>query len=317
MLRYTLGRLVSAIPVLLVVSLVAFAIIALVPGDMASEMAGPSATAEELQRLRVQLGLDKPILERMIDWYAALLLRGDLGESVLLRQSVTEAILERLPVTLSLTFLALIIAIVLGVLAGMIAAVRPNTWSDQGVMATALVGLSLPDFWLGLVFIWIFAVQLGWLPTGGYLPFAEDPLGWLRAMAMPAGCLALTQMGLLARITRASMLDVLRQDFVRTARAKGLPGWVVVGKHAGANVLIPVLTVAGVATGILLGGAVVIEQVFSLPGVGRLIIGAIQRRDYPVIQGGLLLTATIFVAVNLAVDLLYAAVDPRVRYDRR
>jgi peptide/nickel transport system permease protein len=314
-LRYTLGRLLSAIPVLLVVSLVSFAIIALVPGDMASEMAGPSATAEELARLRAQLGLDKPILQRMVEWYGALL-RGDLGQSVLLRRSVTEAILERLPVTLGLTFLALFFAVVLGVLAGMVAAVRPNSWTDQGVMALALVGLSLPDFWLGLVFIWGFAVQLGWLPTGGYVPFTESPLGWLRAMAMPAGALALTQMGLLARMTRASMLDVLRQDYVRTARAKGLPGWVVVGRHAGANVMVPVITVAGVSVGILLGGAVVIEQVFSLPGVGRLIIGAIQRRDYPVIQGGLLLTATIFVLVNLLVDLLYAAVDPRVRYGR-
>jgi peptide/nickel transport system permease protein len=314
-LRYTLGRLLSAIPVLAVVSLVSFAIIALVPGDMASEMAGPSATAEELARLRAQLGLDKPILERMVEWYGALL-RGDLGQSVLLRRSVAEAILERLPVTLGLTFLALAFAIVLGVLAGMVAAVRPNSWTDQGVMALALVGLSLPDFWLGLVFIWAFAVQLGWLPTGGYVAFTEDPLGWLRAMAMPAGALALTQMGLLARMTRASMLDVLRQDYVRTARAKGLPGWVVVGRHAGANVLVPVITVAGVSVGILLGGAVVIEQVFALPGVGRLIIGAIQRRDYPVIQGGLLLTATIFVLVNLLVDLLYAAVDPRVRYGR-
>jgi peptide/nickel transport system permease protein len=314
-LRYTLGRLLSAIPVLAVVSLVSFAIIALVPGDMASEMAGPSATAEELARLRAQLGLDKPILQRMVEWYGALL-RGDLGQSVLLRRSVTEAILERLPVTLGLTFLALVFAVVLGVLAGMVAAVRPNTWTDQGVMALALIGLSLPDFWLGLVFIWGFAVQLGWLPTGGYVPFTESPLGWLRSMAMPAGALALTQMGLLARMTRASMLDVLRQDYVRTARAKGLPGWVVVGRHAGANVLVPMITVAGVSVGILLGGAVVIEQVFSLPGVGRLIIGAIQRRDYPVIQGGLLLTATIFVLVNLVVDLLYAAVDPRVRYGR-
>jgi len=314
-LRYTLGRLLSAIPVLAVVSLVSFAIIALVPGDMASEMAGPSATAEELARLRAELGLDKPILERMVEWYGALL-RGDLGQSVLLRRSVSEAILERLPVTLGLTFLALGFAIVLGVLAGMVAAVRANTWTDQGVMALALIGLSLPDFWLGLVFIWAFAVKLGWLPTGGYVPLAEDPLGWLRAMAMPAAALALTQMGLLARMTRASMLEVLRQDYVRTARAKGLPGWVVVGRHAGANVLVPVITVAGVSVGILLGGAVVIEQVFALPGVGRLIIGAIQRRDYPVIQGGLLLTATIFVLVNLVVDLLYAAVDPRVRYGR-
>jgi peptide/nickel transport system permease protein len=312
-LRYTLGRLLSAIPVLFVVSLVSFAIIALVPGDMASEMAGPSATAEELARLRAQLGLDKPLLQRMLAWYGALL-RGDLGQSILLRRGVTEAILERLPVTLGLTFLALVFAVVLGVLAGMVAAVRPNSWTDQGVMAVALIGLSLPDFWLGLVFIWGFAVQLGWLPTGGYVPFTEDPLGWLRAMAMPAGALALTQMGLLARMTRASMLDVLRQDYVRTARAKGLPGWVVVVRHAGANVMVPVITVAGVSVGILLGGAVVIEQVFSLPGVGRLIIGAIQRRDYPVIQGGLLLTAAIFVLVNLVVDLLYAAVDPRVRY---
>jgi peptide/nickel transport system permease protein len=252
------------------------------------------------------------MLQRMVEWYGALL-RGDLGESVLLRRSVTEAILERLPVTLGLTFLALFFSIILGVAAGMIAAVRPNSWTDQGVMALALVGLSLPDFWLGLVFIWGFAVQLGWLPTGGYVPFGENPLGWLRSMAMPATALALTQMGLLARMTRASMLDVLRQDYVRTARAKGLPGWVVVVRHAGANVLVPIITVAGVSVGILLGGAVVIEQVFSLPGVGRLIIGAIQRRDYPVIQGGLLLTATIFVLVNLAVDLLYAAVDPRVR----
>jgi len=314
-LRYTARRLLAAIPVLFVVSLVSFAIIALVPGDIASEMAGPSATAEELARLRAELGLDKPILERMVEWYGALL-RGDLGQSVLLRRSVTEAILERLPVTLGLTVLALAVAIVLGVLAGMVAAVRPNTWTDQGVMALALVGLSLPDFWLGLVFIWLFAIELGWLPTGGYVPFTEDPLGWLRAMAMPAGALALTQMGLLARMTRASMLEVLRQDYVRTARAKGLPGWVVVGRHAGANVPVPVITVAGVSVGILLGGAVVIEQVFSLPGVGRLIIGAIQRRDYPVIQGGLLLTATIFVLVNLVVDLLYAAVDPRVRYGR-
>jgi len=160
-------------------------------------------------------------------------------------------------------------------------------------------------------------VVLGWLPSGGYVPFSEDPLGWARSMALPAGTLALAQMGLFARMTRAAMLEVLRQDYIRTARAKGTPGWIVVGKHALRNALIPVVTVAGIATGVLLGGAVVIESVFSLPGVGRLIVGAIQRRDYPVIQGGLLLTATIFVLVNLAVDLLYAALDPRLRHGRR
>jgi peptide/nickel transport system permease protein len=183
-------------------------------------------------------------------------------------------------------------------------------------MTVALAGLSLPDFWLGLVMIYLFAVQLGWLPTGGYVPLTEDPVGWLRSMAMPALALALTQIGLLARMTRASMLDVLRQDFMRTARAKGLPNRVVIFKHALANVMIPVITVVGLSVGILLGGAIVIEQVFSIPGVGRLIIGGILRRDFPVIQGGLLLTATVFVLVNLAVDILYAVVDPRVRYDR-
>ncbi|MFC7554645.1 ABC transporter permease [Pseudoroseomonas wenyumeiae] len=183
-------------------------------------------------------------------------------------------------------------------------------------MGAALIGFSLPDFWLGLVLMYVLAVQLAWLPTGGFVPFSQDPLGWLRFMVLPAGTLALSQMGLFARMTRAAMLEVLRQDYVRTARAKGMPGWVVIGKHAFRNALIPVVTVAGIASGVLLGGAVVIEQVFSLPGVGRLIIGAIQRRDYPVIQGGLLLTATIFVLVNLAVDLLYAWLDPRIRHGR-
>ena len=214
---------------------------------------------------------------------------------MLLRRSVTQAIFERLPVTLSLTGLALLFAVTLGIAAGVLAA---------------------PDFWLGLVMIWLFAVQFGWLPTGGYVPLGENPIGWLRSMAMPAMCLAVTQVGLLARMTRASMLEVLRQDFMRTARAKGLPERVVIGRHALANVIIPVITVIGLSVGILLGGAVVVEQVFSIPGVGRLIIGGILRRDFPVIQGGLLLTATIFVLVNLLVDVLYAVVDPRVRYDR-
>jgi peptide/nickel transport system permease protein len=164
--------------------------------------------------------------------------------------------------------------------------------------------------------IYLFAVVLGWLPTGGYVDFTQSPLGWLRMMIMPAFALALTQIGLLARMTRSGMLEVLRQDYVRTARAKGLPAWMVVGKHALANVMVQVITVIGVSVGILLGGQVVVESVFSLPGVGRLIVGAILRRDYPVIQGGLLLTATIFVVVNLIVDLLYAWFDPRIRYDR-
>jgi peptide/nickel transport system permease protein len=315
MIRFLAGRLLASVPVLFIVSILTFVLIYFVPGDISAELAGPGAGVDEVRRIRAVYGLDRPFHERLLGWYAALA-QGDLGQSVLLRRSVTEAILERLPVTLSLTGLALLFAIAIGIAAGVIAALRVNTWVDQATMTVALAGLSLPDFWLGLVMIWLFAVQLGWLPTGGYVPLAENPVGWLRSMAMPALCLAVTQVGLLARMTRASMLEVLRQDFMRTARAKGLPDRVVIGRHALANVMIPVITVIGLSVGILLGGAVVIEQVFSIPGVGRLIIGGILRRDFPVIQGGLLLTATIFVLVNLLVDVLYAVVDPRVRYDR-
>jgi peptide/nickel transport system permease protein len=315
MIRFLANRLIAALPVLLIVSLLTFVLIYFVPGDVSSELAGPGASASDIARIRAVYGLDRPFHERLIGWYAGLL-QGDLGQSVLLRRSVTSAIAERLPVTLSLTALALALAVVIGVATGILAAMRVNTWVDQATMTVALAGLSLPDFWLGLVMIYLFAVQLGWLPTGGYVPLTEDPVAWLRSMAMPALALALTQIGLLARMTRASMLDVLRQDFMRTARAKGLPNRVVIFKHALANVMIPVITVIGLSVGILLGGAIVIEQVFSIPGVGRLIIGGILRRDFPVIQGGLLLTATVFVLVNLAVDVLYAVVDPRVRYDR-
>jgi len=315
-LKYAAGRLLTALPVLFIVSLLSFGIVWIVPGDVAAEMAGPTATAEELARLRERLGLTKPWHEQLVGWYGALL-QGDLGESILLRQGVGAAIVERLPVTLSLTFSALAIAFVFGTALGVLAAVRAGKLADRAAMGTALIGFSLPDFWLGLVFVYLFAVALGWLPTGGYVAFTEDPLGWARSMLMPAATLALAQMGLFARMTRAAMLEVLRQDYVRTARAKGMPGWIVIGKHALRNALIPVVTVAGIACGVLLGGTVVIESVFSLPGVGRLIVGAIQRRDYPVIQGGLLLTATIFVVVNLLVDLLYAWLDPRIRHGRR
>jgi peptide/nickel transport system permease protein len=265
-------------------------------------------------RIRSQLGLDAPLHVQMASYYGRLF-RGDLGHSIMLNRSVTRAIVERAPVTLSLTALALAISLVIAVVLGVVAAVKRNTWVDQSAMTVALLGLSVPDFWVGLVMIYTFAVMLGWFPTGGYVELGQGVIPWLRSLAMPALALGITQLGLLARITRAAMLEVLNQDYVRTARAKGLPERVVVDKHALANAMIPVVTVIGLIVGILLGGAVVVEQVFSLPGAGRLIIGAILRRDYPVIQGGLLLVAVIFVFVNLAVDVLYASLDPRVRYD--
>ncbi len=314
MTRYLIYRLLGAVPVLAVVSLASFLFIFLVPGDPAAEIAGPGATKEEVTRIRSQLGLEAPVAVQMVNYYRRLF-RGDLGESILLNRSVTTAIVERAPVTLSLTGLALGISLTCAVLLGVLAAVRQNTWVDQSAMTVALLGLSLPDFWVGLVMIYTFAVLLGWFPTGGYVELDKGVRPWLGSMIMPALALGITQLGLLARITRATMLEVLSQDYVRTARAKGLPERTVIDKHALSNALIPMVTVMGLIVGILLGGAVVIEQVFSLPGVGRLIVGAILRRDYPVIQGGLLLTATIFVFVNLAVDILYAFLDPRVRYE--
>jgi peptide/nickel transport system permease protein len=312
--RYLVYRLLTALPILAVVSLASFGLIFLVPGDPAAEIAGPGATSEEVARIRSQLGLDAPFHVQMASYYGRLL-RGDLGHSIMLNRSVTTAIVERAPVTLSLTGLALGISLAVAIVLGVVAAVRRNTWVDQSAMTVALLGLSVPDFWVGLVMIYTFAVMLGWFPTGGYVELSQGVGPWLRSLAMPALALGITQLGLLARITRAAMLEVLNQDYVRTARAKGLPERLVVDKHALANAMIPVVTVIGLIVGILLGGAVVVEHVFSLPGVGRLIIGAILRRDYPVIQGGLLLTAAIFVFVNLAVDILYATLDPRVRYD--
>jgi peptide/nickel transport system permease protein len=314
MARFLTKRLAGAFVVLVLVSLMSFAIIWLVPGDPTAAFLDTSATPEQVERLRRELGLDQPVIVQMLDWYGRIL-HGDLGQSILLNRSVTAAILERLPVTLSLAGIALVLALLIGVLAGIVAAVNHNRWPDQVVMTAALIGLSVPDFWLGIMLILLLAVKLGLFPTGGYVPLSEDPLGWLASIFMPAMALAVIQVGFIARMTRASMLEVLNQDFIRTADAKGLKLTEIMLRHGLPNALVPVLTVAGIVAGALLGGAVIIEQVFSIPGVGRLIIGGILSRDYPVIQGGLLLLAVIYLAVNLAVDILYAAVDPRVRLE--
>jgi peptide/nickel transport system permease protein len=248
----------------------------------------------------------------MADWYGRVL-RGDLGQSILLNRSVAAALVERLPVTLSLAGFALAFAVIFGVAAGTVAAVNHERWPDQAMMTIALIGLSTPEFWLGLVLVLVFAVQLGWLPTGGFVPIVESPTGWLRTILLPALTIGLVQVGFIARMTRASMLEALGQDFVRTADAKGLSRFDVVVRHGLPNALIPILTVIGIVAGALLGGTVIIEQVFSIPGIGRLIIGAIAARDFPVMQGGLLFLAVIYLAVNLTVDILYAVVDPRVR----
>jgi peptide/nickel transport system permease protein len=314
MLSFLARRLTGAALVLALVSVLSFGIIWLVPGDPTAVLLDSSATPEEVARLRSRLGLDKPLPLQMAGWYGRIL-QGDLGQSILLNRSVTAAILERLPVTLSLAAIALVAAVLVGVAAGILAAMNHNRWPDQAIMAAALFGLSVPDFWLGLVLILAFAVKLGLVPTGGFVPLSESVAGWLRSIALPAVTLAAVQVGFIARMARASMLDVLNQDFIRTADAKGLSRFEVVMRHGLPNALVPILTVVGIVAGALLGGTVVIEQVFSIPGVGRLVIGAILSRDFPVIQGGLLFLATIYLTVNLAVDILYAVVNPRVRLE--
>jgi len=312
MIRFILRRLLASIPVLMLVSLITFGLLWLVPGDPASMFLDAGATAEALDRVRREMGLDQSFLVRMGQWYMRLL-QGDLGQSLLLNRSVVGAILERLPVTLSLTALAFAVSVLLGVAAGVVAAVRHGRLADQGMMTLALIGLSIPEFWLGLVLIWLIAVLVPIFPAGDYVPFTTDAWQWARHIALPTFSLACVQMGFVARMTRSSMLEVLGQDFIRTARAKGLPESYVVVRHGLHNAMVPIVTVMGIMVGALLGGAVVTEQVFSIPGLGRLIIGAVLSRDFPVIQGGLLFLALIYLAVNLAVDLLYAAIDPRVR----
>lgn len=314
MIRYLIRRILSAIPVLLLVSILAFVLIQLVPGDGASVIAGQDATVEEIQFVREQMGLDKPWPTRLLAWITGLA-QGDLGYSYILRQTVTEAIIERLPVTASLAVLSILFATTLGVAVGVLAAMFHRTWIDSAAMSVSLVGVSVPNFWFGLVAILIFSVTLNWLPPGGFVSPTESIVGWLRSMALPTITLGTATMGLISRFTRSVMLEQLGLDYVRTAKAKGLLQSEVISRHALRNALIPIVTVVGTTFSLTMAGAIVIESVFALNGIGRLMLHAITRRDYVVLQGGLVFIAFSFVFINLLVDLLYSWLDPRVRYD--
>ncbi|MDR7421793.1 MAG: ABC transporter permease [Armatimonadota bacterium] len=313
MAAYIARRLLALAPVLLIVATVGFFLIYLTPGDPAAVMLGPDATDEDLATLRQIMGLDRPLLVQLGRWYARVL-RGDLGYSIFLQRPVLQAIYERLEPTGLLTVLSLLLAIAIGVPAGIAAAVRRNTWVDQASMGVALVGVSVPNFWLGLNLILLFSVYLGLFPVAGYVPLAESAVGTLRTLVLPAVTLGISASALIARMTRSSMLEVLGQDYVRTARAKGNRERRVVYWHALRNAMIPTVTVIGLALGGLLAGAVVTETVFALPGVGRLVISSVLRRDYPVVQGVLMFIAAIYVLVNLLIDVIYVYLDPRVKY---
>jgi len=313
-LKYFVRRLLAVIPVMVVVITVIFLMIHLIPGDPAAVMLGPNASAEDIARLRRAMGLDEPIAMQLMHFFTRTL-RGDLGNSYFLDRPVTQALVERLEPTMLLTAYSFIVAVLLGVPAGIAAAVRPNSAWDRILMGSALLGVCVPNFWIALILIYVVAVQFHWLPAMGYVPLSGGVWSNLRYMVLPAVTLGFNQSALIARITRATMLEILRMDYIRTARAKGLPERVVVRWHAFRNVLIPVITVCGITCAVLIGGAIVTEVVFNIPGLGRLLISGILRRDYPVVQGAALFLTVTYVAINLLVDFTYPFVDPRVKYE--
>ena len=314
MTAYIVRRIVAVIPVMAVVVTIVFLLIHLIPGDPVSVMLGPDASPAQIGATRAALGLDRPIHEQLFTFYGRVL-RGDLGHSYYLDRPVTRALAERAEPTIVLTLCALLVAMVIGVPSGIVAAAHRGSWWDRGLMLVSLLGVCIPGFWLSLNFIFLFAVRLGWLPAAGYASILSEPRAALTYMVLPAVSLGFNQSALIARIARSCMLDVLGQDYIRTARAKGLHPRAVTYVHAFRNALVPVVAVIGITTAILIGGAVVTEIVFNIPGLGRLVISAILRRDYPVVQGVVLVTASAYVLINLMVDLLYALIDPRIRYE--
>lgn len=313
MLTYLARRIAGMFVVMFLVATVVFVIARVVPGDPAAVMMGAAATADDIAALRARLGLDQPLPLQYL-MFLRDVLSGNLGDSIFLNRPVLQALGERAELTFFLTLMSVSIAVAIGVPIGIISAVKRGTATDQGVIGLAMLAASLPSFWVGLTLIQYLAVELRWFPVAGYGP-PDASLGErLRHLVLPAIALGLPNSALILRFTRTAMLDVLHEDYVRTARAKGLGQWVVVLKHALRNAMIPILTVVGLTAAILIAGAIVTETVFGLPGVGNLIVSAVLRRDYPVIQGALLIVSGIYVLINLAVDLAYAVADPRVRY---
>jgi peptide/nickel transport system permease protein len=311
--KFLLQRLATIVPTLFFVSVLIFGLQQLLPGDPAIALAGEERDPETIRYLREKFHLDDPLPVRYWYWLSGVM-QGDLGESVRIQKPVMDLILEKLPVTIQLATMAMLIALAIGITAGVISAVKKDTWLDYAANVFALWGLSTPNFWLGILLILLFAVQLGWLPASGYVSPFEDLKANLSAMIMPAFVLGNAIAAVLMRHTRSAMLQVLSSDYVRTARAKGLDERVVVLKHALRNALIPIITLGALEFGTLLSGAVLTEQVFTIPGFGKLIVDAVFNRDYLVVQGVVLFTATVYITLNLLADVAYFVVNPRMRH---
>jgi peptide/nickel transport system permease protein len=313
MLRYIVRRVILTIPVCLGITVLVFLLIHLVPGDPVRVMLGLQADQQKIAQIREQLGLNRPLPIQYADWLGRLL-RGDLGKSYLTGEPVGGAIVQRLPATLTLTVAAFLISLLIAMPAGIISAVRPYTRTDYATMVFTQLGVAIPDFWLGIMLILVFALYLRWLPPSGYVPLRDDPWGWFQHLILPAFTVGVINAAILTRFLRSSMLEIMHQDYVRTARAKGVTERRVVTVHALKNALIPTVTVLGLQFAFLLGGVVIVEFIFAWPGVGRLALDAIQRRDYPMVQGAVLAVTLTFVLINLLVDILYTYLDPRIEY---
>jgi peptide/nickel transport system permease protein len=313
-LLYIVKRLLITIPVLFGMSLLTFSLIRMVPGDPARVMLGLTATPENIETLRQQLGLDRPFWQQYLTWVWDIL-HGDFGTDFRSHEPLSEMLINRLPVTLELTLLAVLISVAIAVPLGVVAAARRRGAADVTGTALSLVGISVPDFWLGVLLILVVSLRLEWLPPSGYRPLSEGVIDNLRYMALPALTLAISMAAVLMRTTRAAMLEVLDQDFIKFTRAKGIRERLVVYKHALRNASIPIVTVLGLQFGYLLGGAVIVETMFSLPGIGRMTLNAVNTRSYPIVQGGVLTIGLMFMLVNLVTDLLYAVLNPRIKYE--
>jgi peptide/nickel transport system permease protein len=314
MIRYVLNRLISAAGVIVLVSLVVFALIRMIPGDPITIMLGENLTDDARNRLIEKWGLDQPVFVQYLQWAGRMVL-GDFGDSIRTQDNVARLILERIPATISIGFAALLVAVAIGIPSGVLAAYKANTPIDGAAMVTAMIGLCLPSFWLSLLLIMLFSIKLDVLPVSGYVPITESVSGWLSHIVLPAFALGSGLAASISRMARTAMLDVLNQDYVRTARAKGLGERSTVFAHALRNAMLPIITVVGLQLGFLLGGAVVVEEVFAVPGIGRLLIFGISNRDYPLIQGVVIVFAASFILVNLLIDLLYPIFEPRIRYN--
>ena len=313
MFQYVVQRIIATVPVVLLVAIITFSLVHIAPGDPAAVIAGDFGNPEDIERVRKQLGLDKPILQQFWIWLSHVA-RGDLGSSIFSRYDVTHLIAQRLQPTIVIALTAEILAVLIAVPLGVLAAWKANSLIDRGVMLFAVLGFSIPVFWLAYNMIFLFAVRLEWFPAVGYEPISNGIVPWLKSITLPSIAISVIFAALIARMTRTTMLEILREDYIRTARAKGLGDRLVLLRHALKNASVPVVTVIGLGLAGLIGGLVVTETVFAIPGLGRLIVEAVLRRDYPVIQGVMMLVTLVYVLVNLIVDISYAYLDPRIRY---